>query len=33
MQYAQDKKLPPEQVQADLALMVKGDLPESANII
>jgi filamentous hemagglutinin len=33
VQYAQDKKLPPEQVQADLALMVKGDLPESANII
>ncbi|UCB33322.1 Pre-toxin domain with VENN motif protein (plasmid) [Duffyella gerundensis] len=32
-QYAQDKNLPPEQVQADLARMVKGDLPESANII
>ncbi|MFU9138211.1 hemagglutinin repeat-containing protein [Erwinia tasmaniensis] len=32
-QYAQEKNLPPEQVQADLARMVKGDLPESANII
>ncbi|HDL8054489.1 TPA: hypothetical protein U5E25_000224 [Yersinia enterocolitica] len=32
-QYAQEKNLPPEQVQADLAQMVKGDLPESANII
>ncbi|WP_404685006.1 hemagglutinin repeat-containing protein [Raoultella terrigena] len=32
-QYAQDKNLPPEQVQADLARMVQGDLPESANII
>ncbi|WP_413481196.1 hemagglutinin repeat-containing protein [Serratia proteamaculans] len=32
-QYAQDKNLPPEQVQADLARMVKGDLPESADII
>ncbi|MGK3144633.1 VENN motif pre-toxin domain-containing protein [Pantoea sp. C2G6] len=32
-QYAHDKNLPPEQVQADLARMVKGDLPESANII
>lgn len=32
-QYAQHKKLPPEQVQADLARMVKGDLPESADII
>jgi filamentous hemagglutinin len=32
-QYAQDKNLPPEQVQADLAQMVKGDLPESADII
>ncbi|TCV91046.1 VENN motif pre-toxin domain-containing protein [Biostraticola tofi] len=33
VQYAQDKNLPPEQVQADLARMVKGDLPESADII
>lgn len=32
-QYAQDKNLPPEQVQADLAQIVKGDLPESADII
>ncbi len=32
-QYAQDKNLPPEQIQADLARMVKGDLPESADII
>ncbi|HHQ6628033.1 TPA: VENN motif pre-toxin domain-containing protein [Serratia fonticola] len=32
-QYAQDKNLPPEQAQADLAQMVKGDLPESADII
>ncbi|WP_433915348.1 VENN motif pre-toxin domain-containing protein [Serratia symbiotica] len=32
-QYAQDKNLPPEQVQADLARMVKGDLPEGADII
>ncbi|CAO97002.1 Putative hemolysin [Erwinia tasmaniensis Et1/99] len=32
-QYAQEKSLPPEQVQADLARMVKGDLPESADII
>lgn len=31
--YAQDKKLTPEQVKADLARMVKGDLPESADII
>ncbi|MDF7680572.1 VENN motif pre-toxin domain-containing protein [Enterobacteriaceae bacterium ESL0689] len=31
--YAQDKNLPPEQIQADLAQMVKGDLPESADII
>ncbi len=32
-QYAQDKNLPPEQVQADLARMVKGDLPEGADIV
>ncbi len=32
-QYAQDKNLPPEQIQADLARMVKGELPESADII
>lgn len=32
-QYAQEKNLPPEQVQADLARMVKGDLPEGADII
>jgi hypothetical protein len=32
-QYAQEKNLAPEQVQADLARMVKGDLPESADII
>ncbi|HEJ8091036.1 TPA: VENN motif pre-toxin domain-containing protein [Serratia liquefaciens] len=32
-QYAQDKNLPPKQVQADLARMVKGDLPEGADIV
>ncbi|CAI2508532.1 Possible hemagglutinin (DUF638) [Serratia proteamaculans] len=32
-QYAQDKNMPPEQVQADLARMVKGDLPEGADIV
>ncbi|MDW5502706.1 hemagglutinin repeat-containing protein [Pseudomonas lundensis] len=32
-QYAQEKSLPPEQVQADLVRMVKGDLPEGADII
>ena len=32
-EYARDKNLPPEQVQADLARMVKGDLPEGADII
>ncbi|CNE45269.1 MULTISPECIES: hypothetical protein [Yersinia] len=32
-QYAQDKNLPPEQIQADLARMVKGDLPEGADIV
>ncbi|HEY3986930.1 MAG TPA: hypothetical protein VGM55_23655, partial [Cedecea sp.] len=33
VKYAQDNNLPPEQVQAGLAQMVKGDLPESADII
>ncbi|MDJ0023004.1 hypothetical protein [Pantoea eucrina] len=33
VKYAQENKLPPEQVQAGLAQMVKGDLPESADII
>ncbi|MEL5416597.1 hemagglutinin repeat-containing protein [Serratia nevei] len=32
-QYAQDKNLSPEQVQTDLARMVKGDLPEGADIV
>ncbi|MBF1995118.1 hemagglutinin repeat-containing protein [Serratia symbiotica] len=32
-QYAQDNNLPPEQVKADMERMVKGDLPEGANII
>ena len=31
-QYAQDNNLPPEQVKADMERMVKGDLPEGANI-
>ncbi|AJZ89771.1 hypothetical protein VW41_12365 [Klebsiella michiganensis] len=33
VKYAQDNNLPPEQVQAGLVQMVKGDLPESADII
>jgi filamentous hemagglutinin len=33
VKYAQDNNLPPEQVQAGLAQMVKGDLPESADIV
>ncbi|WP_429034450.1 hemagglutinin repeat-containing protein [Aeromonas veronii] len=32
-QYAQENNLPPAQVQADLARMVKGDLPEGADIV
>ncbi len=32
-QYAQDNNLSPEQIQADMARMVSGDLPESADII
>lgn len=32
-QYAQDKNLPPEQVQADLARMVKGDLREGDDVV
>lgn len=32
-QYAQDNNLPPEQVKADMERMVKGDLPEGADII
>uniref|UniRef100_UPI0014440A90 hypothetical protein n=1 Tax=Erwinia amylovora TaxID=552 RepID=UPI0014440A90 len=32
-QYAQEKSLPPEQVKADMERMVKGDLPEGADII
>lgn len=32
-QYAQENNLPPEQVKADMERMVKGDLPEGANII
>ncbi|TKI04144.1 VENN motif pre-toxin domain-containing protein [Martelella alba] len=31
--YAQDNNLSPEQVQADLTRMVKGDLPEGADIV
>ncbi|WBU48820.1 hemagglutinin repeat-containing protein [Kosakonia pseudosacchari] len=33
VKYAQDNNLSPEQVQAGLVQMVKGDLPESADII
>lgn len=32
-QYAQDNNLPPEQVKADMERMVKGDLPEGADIV
>ncbi|HIH4999020.1 hypothetical protein OGY07_15255 [Citrobacter sp. Cs237] len=33
MKYAQDHNLSPEQVQAGLTDIVRGDLPESADII
>jgi filamentous hemagglutinin len=32
-QYVQDNNLPPDQVKSDLERMVKGDLPEGADII
>lgn len=32
-QYVQDNNLPPEQVKADMERMVKGDLPEGADIV
>ncbi|RYJ08793.1 hypothetical protein C5Y41_24595 [Rahnella variigena] len=32
-QYAQDNNLPPDQVKSDMERMVKGDLPEGADII